>query len=185
MLNINNYNIDINDIYCIINIIYFSLLLISYNHKLEKIFFENKSQKMKYRSFCLTGLTFIYIIIILYIIKTDYNAMYCFLLGIIILCFIINVCIELIIYKHFKAYLNIYDDLLQEYMLIYNEYPDNISNLIIKLSQKKEIKLIDEELKDFYYIYIPIIGNGKVTNFILKSDMLYVTLYSKNSLKDS
>lgn len=70
-------------------------------------------------------------------------------------------------------------------MLIYNEYPDNISNLIIKLSQKKEIKLIDEELKDFYYIYIPIIGNGKVTNFILKSDMLYVTLYSKNSLKDS
>ena len=44
MLNINNYNIDI---YCISNIIYFSLLLISYNYKLEKIFFENKSQNKR------------------------------------------------------------------------------------------------------------------------------------------
>ena len=42
---------------------------------------------------------------------------------------------------------------------------------------------LDEEFYDFYCIYIPIIDNGKVINFILKSDLLYVTLYSENSLR--
>lgn len=60
--------LDINDYYTIITIIYILFLLISYNKKLEKIFFKNKNQKVKYRSFCLIGLTFIYIIIIIYIV---------------------------------------------------------------------------------------------------------------------
>lgn len=110
-----------------------------------------------------------------------------------ILCFIMNIRNELIICRRFKEYLNMYDDLLQEYILIYNEYPNSISDLITKVSQKKErtelidekiIKIeINEEFYDFYCIYIPIIDNGKVINFILKSDLLYVTLYSENSLR--
>ena len=185
--------LDINDYYTIITIIYIFFLLISYNKKLEKIFFKNKNQKVKYRSFCLIGLTFIYIIIIIYIVIKYNNTIYWFSLSLMILCFIMNIRNELIICRRFKEYLNMYDDLLQEYILIYNEYPNSISDLITKVSQKKErtelidekiIKIeINEEFYDFYCIYIPIIDNGKVINFILKSDLLYVTLYSENSLR--
>lgn len=185
--------LDINDYYTIITIIYILFLLISYNKKLEKIFFKNKNQKVKYRSFCLIGLTFIYIIIIIYIVIKYNNTIYWFSLNLMILCFIMNIRNELIICRRFKEYLNMYDDLLQEYILIYNEYPNSISDLITKVSQKKErtelidekiIKIeINEEFYDFYCIYIPIIDNGKVINFILKSDLLYVTLYSENSLR--